>query len=84
MPAFIFVFLVSGGYYTDLSDIVVHDVFVVFTFTTVEVIWFDTFVLVQSLALTHTHARTHTHTHTHTHTQPFNGPWSGTTQVGPY
>ena len=35
---------------------------------------------------TRTHARTHprTHTHTHTHTQPFNGLWSGTTQVGRY
>ena len=38
MPAFIFVFLVSGGYYTDLSYIVVHDVFVVFTFTKAEVL----------------------------------------------
>jgi len=30
--------------------------------------------------------RTHTHTHarTHTHTPPFNGPFSGTTQVGRY
>ena len=26
----------------------------------------------------------HTHTHTHTHTQPFNGPFSGTTQVSRY
>jgi len=25
-----------------------------------------------------------THTHTHTHTLPFNGPFSGTTQVGRY
>ena len=63
MPAFIFVFLVSGGYYTDLSCDVVHDVFVVFTFTKAEVIWFDTFVLDQSLALTHTHTHACTHTH---------------------
>ena len=26
----------------------------------------------------------HTHTHTHTHTHPFNGPFSGTTQVSRY
>jgi len=52
MPAFIFVFLVSGSYYTDLSYNVVHDVFVVFTFTKFSV-------------NSHTNARTHTHTHTH-------------------
>ena len=41
---------------------------------------------------THTHARTHAHTHTHTHarthacthTHPFNGHFSGTTQVSRY
>ena len=26
----------------------------------------------------------HTHTHTHTHTHPFDGPFSGTTQVSQY
>ena len=61
--------VVSGGYYTDLSYDVVHDVFVVFTFTKAEVIWFDTSILDQSLALTHTH----THARMHTRTQPFNG-----------
>jgi len=29
-------------------------------------------------------ADTHTHAHTHTHTHPFNGPFSGTTQVSRY
>ena len=33
---------------------------------------------------THTHTHTHAHTHTHTHTHPFNGPFSGTTQVCRY
>ena len=35
---------------------------------------------------THTHARTHarTHTRTHTRTRPFNGFFSGTTQVSRY
>ena len=33
----------------------------------------------------HTHsASVHTHTHTHTRTRPFNGPFSGTTQVSRY
>jgi len=32
MLAFIFVFLVHGGYYTTLSYDVIHDVFVLFTF----------------------------------------------------
>ena len=33
---------------------------------------------------TRTHACTRTHTHTHSHTHPFNGPFSGTTQVSQY
>ena len=30
------------------------------------------------------HTHTHTHAHAHTHTHMFNGPFSGTTQVGRY
>ena len=38
-----------------------------------------------TLVHTHTHARTRTHTHTHAHTNnPFNGPFSETTQVSRY
>ena len=33
---------------------------------------------------THTHTHARTHTHTQTHIQPFNGPFSGTTQVSRY
>jgi len=36
------------------------------------------------LDTTHTHTHTHARTHAHTHTHTFNGPFSGTTQVGRY
>jgi len=42
---------VRGSYYTTLSYDVIHDVFVLFTFAKVEVIWFDTLVSGQSLGL---------------------------------
>ena len=45
------VFLVHGSYYTAPSYDVIHDVFVLFTFAIVEVIWFDTSVSDQCLAL---------------------------------
>jgi len=32
----------------------------------------------------HSCGKAYTHTHTHTHTHPFNGPFSGTTQVSRY
>ena len=35
---------IGGGYYTTLSYIVIHDVFVLFTFAKVDVIWFDSLV----------------------------------------
>jgi len=35
---------IGGGYYTTLSYIVIHDVFVFFTFAKVDVIWFDSLV----------------------------------------
>jgi len=38
------------GYYTALSYGVIYDVFVLFIFAKVEVIWFDTLVSDQSLA----------------------------------
>ena len=41
---------VCGGYYTDLSNDVIHGVFYLH-FAKVEVIWFDTFVSDQSLLL---------------------------------
>ena len=42
---------VCGRYYTALSYDVIHDVFVLFTFAKVEVIWFDTWVSDKSLRL---------------------------------
>ena len=48
-----FQYSVHGSYYTALSYDVIHDVFVLFSFTKVEVIWFDTFVSDQSLLLLH-------------------------------
>jgi len=42
MPPFVFVFLVHGGYHTTLSYDDVYDIFVLFTFAKVEVIWFGT------------------------------------------
>jgi len=51
--AFIFVFSVHGGYYTALSYDVSHDVFVSFTFANIEMVWFDTLISDQSLALLH-------------------------------
>jgi len=36
------------------------------------------------LVYTHSERQTHTHTHARTHTHPFNGPFSGTTQVSRY
>jgi len=46
---------VCGSYYTALSFDVIHDIFVLFTSAKakVEVIWFDTLVLDQRLALRH-------------------------------
>jgi len=46
---------VCGGYYTALSHNIIHDVFVSFPFAwaKLEVIWFDTLVADQSLALLH-------------------------------
>jgi len=44
MPAFIFVFLVHGDYYTALSYDIFCDVFVLFTYVKAAVIWFDTLV----------------------------------------
>jgi len=41
----------QGSYYTTLSFDIVRDVFVLFTFAEVEVIWFDTLVSDQTLAL---------------------------------
>ena len=43
-----FLRLVRGGYYTALSFDIIHDVFVLFTFVKVGVIWFDTLVSNQS------------------------------------
>jgi len=51
MLAFIFCVFFHGSYYTTLSFDIVRDVFVLFTFAEVEVIWFDTLVSDQSLAL---------------------------------
>ena len=42
---------VCGGCYTTLSYDVIYDVFVLFTFAKIEVIWFDTLVSDQSLAI---------------------------------
>jgi len=44
MPAFIFVFLVHGDYYTALSYDIFSDVFVLFTYVKAAVIWLDTLV----------------------------------------
>ena len=45
MPAFIFVFLVHGDYYTALSYHIFCDVYVfLFTYVKAAVIWFDTLV----------------------------------------
>ena len=46
---------VRGSYYTALSQNIIHDIFLLFTFASakVEVIWFDTLVSDQSLALLH-------------------------------
>jgi len=41
---------ILGGYYTALSYGVIYDVFVLFIFAKVKVIWFDTLVSDQSLA----------------------------------
>ena len=43
--------LVRGSYYTAPRYDVIHDVFVLFTFAIVEVIWFDTSVSDQCLTL---------------------------------
>ena len=51
MLAFIFCVFFHGSYYTTLSFDIIRDVFVLFTFAKVEVIWFDTLVSYQSLAL---------------------------------
>ena len=45
------VFLVRGSYYTAAGCDVIHDVFVLFTFAIVEVIWFDTSLSDQCLTL---------------------------------
>ena len=45
--------LVIGSYYTAPGYNVVYDVFVLFAFVKVEVVWFGTFVSDQSLALLH-------------------------------
>jgi len=45
------VWLVRGGYYTDLSYDVIHDVFVLFRFAKVEVTWFGAFASDQNFAL---------------------------------
>jgi len=46
---------VCGSYYTALSFDIIHDIFVLFTCAKakVEVIWFDTLILDQRLALRH-------------------------------
>jgi len=51
MQPFIFAFSARGSYYTALGYDVIHGVFVLFTFAEVVVIWFDTLVSDQSLAL---------------------------------
>ena len=51
MQPFIFVFSARGSYYTALSYDVIRGVFVLFTFAQVDVIWFDTSVSDQNLAL---------------------------------
>jgi len=45
------VFLVRGSYYTASGCDVIHDVFVLFTFAIVAVIWFGTLISDQSLVM---------------------------------